>query len=74
MRCQLTLCLVLANLLFAATASGQGGRFSRTGGFNSGPAVGDPLPDVTVLDETGKEFPLRSLRGEYSVLVFGCLT
>ena len=38
------------------------------------PKIGDPLPDVTVYDADGKEFRLRSLKGHYSVLVFGCLT
>lgn len=38
------------------------------------PKVGDELPDVTVYDADGKEFKLRSLKGRYTVLVFGCLT
>ena len=38
------------------------------------PAVGDPLPDVTVYTPDGKEFSTKSLRGHYSVLTFGCLT
>ncbi len=40
----------------------------------SGPALGQPLPDLTVFDAEGKEFKLSSLKGDYSVLVFGCLT
>ncbi len=40
----------------------------------SGPAVGQSLPDLTVYDAQGKEFKLSSLKGNYSVLVFGCLT
>jgi cytochrome oxidase Cu insertion factor (SCO1/SenC/PrrC family) len=32
------------------------------------------LPDVVVYDEDGREFSLTELRGEYAVLVFGCLT
>lgn len=40
----------------------------------SGPAVGQSLPDLTVYDAQGKEFQLSSLKGNYSVLVFGCLT
>ena len=40
----------------------------------SGPALGQPLPDITVFDAEGKEFKLSSLKGDYSVLVFGCLT
>jgi cytochrome oxidase Cu insertion factor (SCO1/SenC/PrrC family) len=38
------------------------------------PGIGQPLPDITVLDADGREFPLRSLRGKHTVLVFGCLT
>jgi len=40
----------------------------------SGPALGQPLPDLTVFDAEGREFKLSSLKGDYSVLVFGCLT
>ncbi len=40
----------------------------------SRPEVGQPLPDITVFDAEGKEFKLSSLKGDYSVLVFGCLT
>ena len=55
-----------------------GGRNSggpRGGSFGSStPNVGDSLPDITVYDSEGKEFNLRRMRGNYSVLVFGCLT
>ncbi len=40
----------------------------------SGALVGQTLPDITVYDAEGKEFKLSSLKGDYSVLVFGCLT
>ncbi len=40
----------------------------------SGPALGQPLPDISVYDAQRKEFTLSSLKGDYSVLVFGCLT
>ncbi len=36
--------------------------------------TGDPLPDVTLYDADGKQFKLSRLKGQYSVLVFGCLT
>ncbi len=36
--------------------------------------VGSPLPDVTVYDSKGKELKITSLKGKYTVLVFGCLT
>lgn len=40
----------------------------------SGLRIGQQLPDIRVLDEDGKEFPIARLRGKYAVLVFGCLT
>ncbi len=38
------------------------------------PAIGDPMPDLSAYDENGGKFELSSLKGGYSVLVFGCLT
>ncbi len=39
------------------------------------PAVGEPLPDVTVYDAGGKELRLGELlQGHYTVIVLGCLT
>ena len=38
------------------------------------PAVGDPIPELTVYDPSGKEVKTSALRGQYTVLVFGCLT
>ncbi|MDP6718241.1 MAG: hypothetical protein QGF59_06295 [Pirellulaceae bacterium] len=38
------------------------------------PQIGDALPDVGGFDEEGNEFKLRSLKGHYTVLTFGCLT
>jgi len=32
------------------------------------------VPDISLYDDRGKEFSTTSLRGQYSVLVFGCLT
>ena len=46
----------------------------RPGNGNRLPAVGTPLPDVKAFDAAGDEFSTASLRGHYSVLVFGCLT
>jgi len=40
----------------------------------AGLKAGARLPDVAAYDAAGKEFKLRSLRGHYAVLVFGCLT
>ena len=38
------------------------------------PAVGDPLPELTVYAPDGKEVKTSDLRGHYTVLTFGCLT
>ena len=38
------------------------------------PKVGKLLPDLEAFDENGQPFRLSSLQGNYTVLVFGCLT
>lgn len=38
------------------------------------PAIGEPLPDIELYDARGKPVRLAELRGNYTVLVFGCLT
>ncbi len=39
------------------------------------PAVGEPLPDLTVYDTGGEELRLGELlHGHYTVIVLGCLT
>ena len=39
------------------------------------PAVGEPLPDLTVYDSAGEELRLGELlHGHYTVIVLGCLT
>ncbi|MCA9059339.1 MAG: hypothetical protein KDA85_12605 [Planctomycetaceae bacterium] len=38
------------------------------------PAPGSLIPDVSIFDEQGQSFSTSQLRGEYSVVVFGCLT
>lgn len=42
--------------------------------FKEKPAVGDRVPDLTVYSPDGKEVKTSSLRGQYVVLTFGCLT
>lgn len=42
--------------------------------IKSRPAVGDSLPDARVATSDGNPFQTGSLRGNYTVLVFGCLT
>lgn len=38
------------------------------------PKVGDPVGQLELLDTDGRPFDLANLRGQYSVLVCGCLT
>lgn len=38
------------------------------------PQIGDSLPNLKLLDADGREFELNRLRGQPTVLVFGCLT
>lgn len=38
------------------------------------PAVGDVLPRLTVDTPEGRPFDMAELDGQYTVLVFGCLT
>jgi len=40
----------------------------------SGLKVGDAFPSVAVFDEAGQPFNTRSLKGQYTVVVNGCLT
>jgi hypothetical protein len=38
------------------------------------PALGGPLPSLSLFDGKGNQLNLDQLRGHYTVLVFGCLT
>jgi hypothetical protein len=39
------------------------------------PEIGDPLPDLTIVDDMGNPVNIRDLASEnYTVLVLGCLT
>lgn len=59
-------------LVFASFAHAQA---RNLGAFDEkAPKVGELAPDITVYDADGKEFRLRSIKGHYTVLVFGCLT
>ena len=71
--------LLLTVPLFAASEQSQYWnespyyRITRIFETNS-PAVGKPLPELTIHDRLGHDFRLRSLKGSYTVIVFGCLT
>jgi peroxiredoxin len=41
---------------------------------SASPKLGEPLPDVSGFTADGKPLSLRALKGDYKVLVFGCLT
>ncbi len=76
------ICLGVAFYLGASTlgfaqpvAPGDGFREARRESFEaSTPAIGDPMPDLSAYDGDGGKFELGSLKGSYTVLVFGCLT
>ncbi|MGB0759834.1 MAG: hypothetical protein ACPGPS_09860 [Rubripirellula sp.] len=54
---------------------GQSPRDPRSrGGGSQIPQPGSNLPSVRAVDEQGRDFSTASLRGSYTVLVFGCLT
>lgn len=38
------------------------------------PLIGEPLPDVSVLNADGTPFRTADLKGHYTVLTFGCMT
>lgn len=60
-------------LLFPAKAAGQGKK-NEEDFLKEKPAIGDTIPDLTVYSPDGKEVKTSSLRGQYVVLTFGCLT
>ena len=73
MRVAQWLLAVLLSCFLLGVVQAQPRSASGRGGFGL-PEVGTTLPTVTVFDEQGKEFSTASLRGQHSVLVFGCLT
>ena len=61
-----------AVLTLALTVSTTGG-FAQTS--TSMPlARGDHFPELDVFDEAGMHFNAKSLKGQYAVIVSGCLT
>ena len=58
-------------------AQRSGGGPGSPGSFRlerSGLRIGSTLPDLTAYDEAGRDLPINQLKGDYTVLVFGCLT
>lgn len=68
----LGLSVVLLGLPTATTA--QPKKQSEEEFAKAKPAIGDPLPELTVYSPDGKEVKTSSLKGHYVVLTFGCLT
>lgn len=66
-------CVVFLSCLTVGPALAQRGDRSGRGGEQV-PAPGTMLPTIKAVDELGDEFSTASLRGNHSVLVFGCLT
>jgi hypothetical protein len=68
-----------ATPLLANAQQGQRGPGGPTGDIERfvelGPKVGEQLPDLTIVDDMGMPVNIRELtKGNYSVLVLGCLT
>jgi len=74
MRTTISLLLLLAVTSTATAQRQRGGRGMAARFEQNSPKIGAQLPDVSAYDENGKKLKLRSLRGHYTVLVFGCLT
>ncbi|MBI2478470.1 MAG: hypothetical protein HYV60_07475 [Planctomycetia bacterium] len=67
--------LLGTSLLSTSLAFGQLTRDGVMQGFDrQAPAVGDPLPDLSAYNAAGEAIRLGELKGNYTVLVFGCLT
>ena len=74
--------LIAIGFLSATAAFGQTrptqGQSGRQGVMQSfdrkSPAVGQQLPNVSAYNAAGETIQLRDLKGDYTVLVFGCLT
>ena len=64
----------LSTAVFAQNRSLAQDRSQGRGGFSGLPEVVSRLPEIKGLDETGRVINLRELKGDYKVLVFGCLT
>ncbi len=76
----LGVCLATATLRLEAQAprgssEDVGPQYVRGAFERSAPAIGEPMPDLTVYDPAGKELRLREvLSGRHTVLILGCLT
>lgn len=58
----------------AQTGRQSGGQPAQLWFDESGLKAGDAFPEVSLFDASGKPFNTRSLKGQYTVLINGCLT
>ena len=65
--------MVAAPSLSSAQRAGPSGDIPKF--LENGPKVGEQLPDLTIFDDMGTPVNIRDVtKGNYSVLVLGCLT
>ena len=70
---------LIATPLMSNAQQGQRGPGGPSGDMprflEEGPKVGEQLPDLTIVDDMGMPVNIREItKGNYSVLVLGCLT
>ena len=71
----LTAQLAVAQGFRGMPTSGPGAYYSADDRFDMAPGIGEPLPDIAVVNRDGKPVNIRDITGEhYTVLVLGCLT
>ena len=67
--------LLSANVALAQPKQAQSAREEVIQNFDrKSPAVGDQLPDLKAYNAAGETIQLGDLKGDYTVLVLGCLT
>ncbi|MBC8352342.1 MAG: hypothetical protein H8E66_10155 [Planctomycetes bacterium] len=66
--------VLASNAIAQPRGNSRGGPGASRGAGGNLPKIGTTLPDITLYDDSGEEISTTSLRGQYSVLVFGCLT
>ena len=79
LRIELALVVGIATFLTGSAYAQPGGNSRGGPGGSRGPGgnlpeVGSMVPDIMLYNDAGDEFSTTNLRGQYSVLVFGCLT
>lgn len=71
----LAIALLSANVAMAQPRQDQTARDGVVQSFDrKSPGVGEQLPDLRAFNAAGEAIQLGELKGNYTVLVFGCLT